>query len=356
MNQFMQAALDMAQLGRGQTHTNPLVGAVVVHDQQIIAAGAHLIYGQAHAERNAIHAVAQPEVLNHSILYVTLEPCNHTGKQPPCSHLIVASGIPKVVIAQTDPHPIVQGKGIAYLRAHGVTVESGIMQTEARALNPFYTAFYEQGRPYVTLKQAVTLDGRLTAKADQTTAITGPDVWQKVHQERQNYQGILVGSQTVLTDDPSLLPEPIGPWPPVRLILDRRGRLFGQTDLALWQDDRAPVYLFTADAKAHQVPAHWRVFVDDDWTIAKVLAQLTKLEIQSIYVEGGAQIQQAFLQSNLWDDCISYVAPKLLGSGLPAFTGKLTADFQAQLQVQSVTQIGDDLRIQAKKVTTCSQD
>lgn len=352
---FMTLAIRMARLGQYQTYTNPLVGAVLVKNQQIIGTGAHLVYGQGHAERNAINAVQDKKALVGATLYVTLEPCNHTGKQPPCTELITKVGITKVVIGQLDPNPLVAGKGVAYLKQHDIQVSFSTLTNEIKQLNPFYNFFYQQGRPWITLKQAVTLDGRLSPDADQRLALTGSAAWQKVHTERQAYQGILIGSQTALVDDPKLMTLKPMAHPPIRIVLDRRGRLL-QTQNYLLTDASAPVYLFTTQQTDQALPAHVKRFKAKDWSIEQVVAKLTVLGVQSLYVEGGAKIHQSFLESGLWDDLITYIAPKLLGGGVPSFGHGTKASALMDLEVQSVQRLGQDIRIQAKRGVTCSQD
>lgn len=353
---FMKLAIQLAKMGQYQTYTNPLVGAVIVKDQQVIGTGAHLVYGQGHAERNAINGVQAEEALAGATLYVTLEPCNHTGKQPPCTQLIAAVGIQKVVIGQLDPNPQVAGKGVAFLKQHGIEVAFSTLTSEVEALNRFYNFYYRQQRPWVTLKQAVTLDGRLSADATQRLPLTDSEAWQKVHTERQNYQGILVGSQTALVDDPTLRPLHPMAHPPVRIILDRRGRVF-QKKLRLWTDASAPVYVFTTQAPTTTTPKHVHVLTRQTWPLEQVLATLAKMGLQSVYVEGGAQIHQSFLAAGLWDDLITYIAPKLLGQGVSAFGTSAKPVAMTELEIQNVQKLGPDIRIQAKRrCAACSQD
>lgn len=352
---FMAAAIKLARLGQHQTYKNPLVGAVLVVDDQIIGTGAHLVYGQQHAERQAIASVKDKTQLVKATLYVTLEPCHHTGKQPPCSELIVASGISKVVVAQVDPNPLVAGKGITFLKEHGVAVKTGVLTQEAEALNPFYNFYYRQQRPWITLKQAITLDGKLTQTKGTQTAITNQAVYDYVHRERANYQGILVGSETVLVDNPNLLTTLNLKHPPVRIVLDRRGRTLKQPTLKLFTASDVPVYIFTTQAKSVALPAHCHVFTASQWSIEAVVEKLAALGLQAIYVEGGAAIHQAFLQSGLWEDVITYVAPKIFGQGLTSFTTGTPKSTSETLTIETVTKVGSDLRIHAKKGIACLQ-
>jgi diaminohydroxyphosphoribosylaminopyrimidine deaminase/5-amino-6-(5-phosphoribosylamino)uracil reductase len=354
--EFMELAIEEAKKGLNQTFTNPLVGAVLVKDNHVIAKGAHLKYGQNHAEKNAIEQCQSSEELINSTLYVTLEPCNHFGKQPPCSQLIIDSGIKKVVIGQLDPNPLVRGKGKAFLEKSGVEVIVGVAEEKVRQLNPFYNFFYQTQRPYIALKQAITLDGRI-AMNQKRTAITGKAVWQKVHEERLAYQGILVGSQTVLTDDPELLAVGTPEFPPVRIVLDRRGRVLAQPRLKLFQGSEAPVWIFTEQPAQQPLPPHVEVICLPQVTIEQVIKELTKRKLQALYVEGGARIHDAFLASGYWDEVITYVAAKVMGgAGLSSFGSEREVEQLSELTDVKITQIGADLRISGRRQTSCLPD
>lgn len=347
---FMKQAIKAAQRGRYHTFTNPLVGAVLVKDGKVIGVGAHLAYGKAHAERNAIDHCQNAGELFNSTLYVTLEPCDHEGKQPPCTEAIIQKGIKKVVVAQLDPNPLVTGKGIKKLRLHGIQVVTGVEEQAARVLNQHYNFFYEQGRPFITLKQAVTLDGKVSISANDRTKLTGEKVWQQVHTERSAFQGIVAGSQTVLTDDPYLLSSIKSDYPPVRIILDRRGRLFSQPQLNIFQDSQSPVWLFT-ERKSHQMfPPHVTVFEMKHAAIQNVIAEVTKQGLQSLYVEGGPTVHDTFLASGLWDELITYITPKVIGGdSLASFSSKRQAAAVTQLTQVSTVQIGQDYRISGRR-------
>lgn len=351
---FMKLAIKEAKKGARQTFTNPLVGAVITQKDQVIAKGAHLQYGEAHAERNAIANCSSSEELIHSTLYVTLEPCHHTGKQPPCTQLILESGIQTVVIGQLDPNPLVAGKGKQFLEANGIEVIVGVAEAEVRELNRFYNFYYQQHRPYVVLKQATTLDGRLALQSNQRTAITGPEVWQMVHEERANYQAILVGSQTVLTDDPQLLPAIIGLYPPVRVVLDRRGRTLTQPNLKLFKDARVPVWIFTEQQPPSALPEHVIVVPFSRLTIEASLMELGKRGIQSVYVEGGAQLHDAFLASDCWEEVLTYIAPKIIGGqSLASFASNRVATVVHELVDPQFQLVGEDIRISGRRASQC---
>lgn len=347
---YMRLALQEALKGAGKTFTNPLVGAVIVSNHQIIAAGSHLVYGQPHAEMNAILSCITPEKLFNSTIYVTLEPCHHYGKQPPCTKAILDSGIKRVVIGQLDPNPLVAGKGKQFLEEQGIEVISDVLMKEVRQLNPFYNFFYEQQRPYITLKQAVSLDGKI-ALAGQRTSLTNEEVSKKVHDERGDYQAILVGSQTLLTDNPNLDTTKDVLVPPLRIILDRKGRTLEHSELTLFQEEKGQILIFTETKSTAKMPKWVEVLSLPKVTIEPVIRELTQRGIQSVYVEGGAQIHDAFLASGLWDELITYVAPKLIGgNSTPSFSSNRLVDSVTKLNDLTVETIGGNLRIVGRRI------
>lgn len=342
---YMSLALKEAKKGKYQTWKNPLVGAVVVKDKQILATGYHHRYGEKHAERDAISKLT-PEEVAGSTLYVTLEPCNHQGKQPPCSQLIIDSKIKRVVIGQVDPHNIVDGKGIANLKKHGIEVTTGVMEQEAESLNPHYTYFYKHNRPWITLKQAVTLDHKVSLP-NKRIQITNQKVYDFVHQERADYQAILIGSKTAIIDNPTLGINVDAYQPPIRIILDRRGRLLDHLNLKVLQDEAAPTWIFTKNEELieHRFNSNVRVFRLETGKTREVIQFLTDQEVQSVYVEGGPTVQTSFIQADLANEIISYQAPKFLGT--KALNGFIPKN-EIQLQDTSVTTLGDNIRMAGK--------
>ncbi|MGT2960871.1 bifunctional diaminohydroxyphosphoribosylaminopyrimidine deaminase/5-amino-6-(5-phosphoribosylamino)uracil reductase RibD [Streptococcus caballi] len=345
---YMAQAIAEARNGFRQTYTNPLVGAIIVKNNRVIARGAHLQYGHEHAEKNAILHCKVPEELANSTLYVTLEPCHHTGKQPPCTQAIVEAGIKKVVVGQLDPNPLVAGKGLAFLKSQGIEVIAGILEKEARVLNPHYNFYYEHQRPYVVLKQAVSLDGKI-AVLGKRTALTDDETNRFVHDERDNYQAILVGADTVLIDNPRLLGMGTSLYPPVRVILDEAGRIFDKRELQIFTDGSAPIFIFS-NRKISDLPSHVKVIDLPEFSIANILQALYEKKIQSVYVEGGAQVHDAFLESSLWDEMISYVTPKVIGgNGRAAISSSRQVDQTQDLAEFSVQTIGNNVRLSAKR-------
>lgn len=349
-NYYMSQAIAEAKKGFRQTYTNPLVGAVIVKDNHVIARGAHLQYGHEHAEKNAILHCQTPEELVDSTLYVTLEPCHHRGKQPPCTQAILAAGIKKVVVGQLDPNPLVAGKGLAFLKEEGIEVVTGVLEEEARDLNSHYNFYYENQRPYVVLKQAVSLDGKI-AVLGKRTALTDAETNRFVHDERDDYQSILVGADTVLIDKPRLLGAGTSLYPIVRVILDEAGRVFERRDLQIFTDDSAPILIFS-NHKVTDLPSHVKVIDLPEFSIANILRVLYDEKIQSVYVEGGAAVHDAFLNSGLWDEIISYVTPKLIGgNGKAAISSFRLVEEVLELQDFSCQKIGNTIRLSAKRRT-----
>ncbi|WP_176271465.1 MULTISPECIES: bifunctional diaminohydroxyphosphoribosylaminopyrimidine deaminase/5-amino-6-(5-phosphoribosylamino)uracil reductase RibD [unclassified Enterococcus] len=347
----MKLAIQEAKKGQGNTYTNPLVGAVIVSENNVLSKGAHLEYGQAHAEKNAIDLCKTPEKLLNSTIYVTLEPCNHYGKQPPCTQLILDSGIKNVVIGQLDPNPLVSGKGVKALRDHGIRVMIGILEKEVRNLNKNYNYFFEKQRPYVSLKLAMSLDGKISLRKKRLQ-ISQQEVFERVHEERDNYHAILVGSETILIDDPQLLSTKKTKFSPIRIVMDRRGRLLDNFKQTIFKDSSAPVLIFTeATEYSNQLPEHVEVISQSAVTVPDVLNELYKRNIQSVYVEGGSIIHDTFLASHCWDEIICYLAPVILGGdSLSSISSKRMSHSITKLKFVDLEQIGNEFRIVGRRV------
>lgn len=346
---YMELAIDEALKGKGKNFTNPLVGAVIVNDNQVIARGGHLAYGEPHAEKNAIHSCKTPEKLFNSTIYVTLEPCNHYGKQPTCTQAILQSGIKRVVIGQLDPNPLVAGKGKQFLEDHGIEVITGILEKKVQKLNGHYNFYYEHQRPFITLKQAISLDGKI-ALAGQRTALTGAEASEKVHEERGDYQAILIGSNTALIDNPSLGTTKSTAFPPYRIILDRKGETLSHKELTIFHDGSSPVLIFTENMQKADVPKHVEVICEKALTIPVVVSELFSRTIQSVYVEGGAKIHDAFLASGYWDELITYLTPKIIGGdGTASFTSSRRTEQVTAIKTIAIETFGEDLRITGRR-------
>ncbi|MBL0387608.1 bifunctional diaminohydroxyphosphoribosylaminopyrimidine deaminase/5-amino-6-(5-phosphoribosylamino)uracil reductase RibD [Tumebacillus sp. ITR2] len=350
--QYMQMALDLAAQAKGQTNPNPLVGAVLVKDGRIVGFGAHLKAGEPHAEVHAFRMAG--EHAEGATLYVTLEPCSHHGKTPPCADLVISSKVKKVVVAMTDPNPLVAGNGINRIRAHGIEVEVGVLESQAVALNERFLHNMRTSRPFVVIKTAMTLDGKIAAHTGDSRWITGPDARVAVHQLRNEVDGILVGIGTVRADDPELttrMPEGGGKHP-TRIILDSSLQI--EETAKVLDTSIAPTWIITSGGADAEKSARLRargvqILKSAPHDVAAVLDLLYANGITHLLVEGGATVNGAFLQAGLIDKVMAFIAPKLIG-GAGAPTPYAGAGFEKMSQAVtlrdiSVTTYGDDICI-----------
>ncbi len=341
---YMKMAIDLSEIARGRTSPNPTVGAVLVKDDRIIGFGAHLRAGTAHAE---IHALAMAgEEARGSTLYVTLEPCAHHGRTPPCAHAVVTAGVRRVVIAVEDPFHLVAGRGIAILRTAGIEVALGCLAQEASRSNEVFLHYARTGRPFVTLKLAATLDGRIANRSGRRLAITGAEAQLEVHRLRNVVDAIAVGVATVLADDPLLttrLPE--GGRSPVRVIFDRTLRT--PVSAQVVQDRSAPTIIVCDDvAHPSRVKALEEMGVevwalpasesDDEGRVKSTLRALAQRGLIHVLVEGGSILAAAFINADCVDRLWFFHAPTLLCSGVPAVSGTALADVCAGLSMRDV--------------------
>lgn len=343
---WMGLAVKQAQKADYQTWQNPRVGAVIVKNQKLLSVGHTQRFGEAHAERDAISKLTA-EQLADATLYVTLEPCNHYGKQPPCTHLIVESGIKRVVIAETDPHSLVTGKGIQYLQDHGIEVVTGILTKQAMKVNPHYNYYFQTHRPWITIKQAISLDDKVAANRGERTTITNQNVYDYVHRERAWYHGILIGSETAIIDDPQLTVNVETAFLPIRIIVDRRGRLAEYPNLQLLQDSKARTWVFSENQNLIKALSKTKaeVIYLTDCSIEKVIKECGHRGLQSLYVEGGPTIQQALVNSNLVNEFITYLSPQFIGrQGVPAVQVPPTVEIEAT----NLKLLGDNVRIKGQ--------
>ncbi len=321
---FMQRCLELALLGMGDVAPNPMVGCVIVHDGKIIGEGYHEKFGQPHAEVNAIQSVLKPELLKYSTLYVSLEPCAHFGKTPPCSDLIIESRIPHVVIGTVDPFAKVAGRGIERMQKAGIEVEMGILEPECRNLNRRFFTFHEKKRPYILLKWAQTLDGFIDTDRSETehpTWITNALSKRLVHKQRSEESAILIGTNTAEYDNPSLTVREWTGNQPIRLVIDRTGRL--SSDLHLF-DGKAQSWVFSGDEKPDSENLK---FINLDFSqniLPQMLAELYRHHILSLIVEGGSKLLNSFLEMDLWDEAFVYTGNQFFGKGVsaPAISGE----------------------------------
>ncbi len=316
----MQRSIDLARKGALQVSPNPMVGCVIVCNGEIIGEGYHEKYGEAHAEVNAIRAVKDENLLQKSTLYVTLEPCAHHGKTPPCSDLIVEKKIPKVVIGTVDPFAEVAGKGIDKLRNNGIEVSIGVLEKECLELNKRFFTFHNKKRPYIILKWAQTTDGFIDINRDadnygKPTWITGEYALLKVHQLRAEEDAILVGTRTAEKDNPSLTVRHVQGKNPLRLVLDRNLKLSSKLHLF---DNSTETVVINALQNKKEENTEW-VKVDYSKNILpQVTDILYKKEKLSLIVEGGRELLQSFINTGLWDEAQVYIGEKLFVSGIKA--------------------------------------
>jgi diaminohydroxyphosphoribosylaminopyrimidine deaminase/5-amino-6-(5-phosphoribosylamino)uracil reductase len=325
---FMRLALELARKGLGRTAPNPCVGAVIVRDGQIVGTGWHRKAGTPHAE---IHAIAEAgAACAGATLYVTLEPCNHTGRTPPCSRAVVAAGIARVVVGMADSNPVAAG-GAEFLRSQGVAVDMGILEKECRQLNRPFLKHSSTGLPWVTLKAGMSLDGRISRVRGKGGPITGPESQRRVHELRDQLDAILIGIGTALIDNPSLTTRIENGRDPLRVILDSRLRLPPEAKMLRQQSD-APTWIFCqedAPAGRQQVlekagAVIHRVDSDElgQLDLSQMLRCLGKSSITSVLVEGGAAVHGAFLRAGLADEVCLLIAPFFVGeTGMPLLTG-----------------------------------
>jgi diaminohydroxyphosphoribosylaminopyrimidine deaminase/5-amino-6-(5-phosphoribosylamino)uracil reductase len=326
---YMQRALELAAMGLGSVSPNPMVGCVIVHDDQIIGEGYHQKYGEVHAEVNAINAVEDQSLLRNATVYVTLEPCAHWGKTPPCANLLVEKNIARIVIATVDSNPLVGGKGIKILEAAGITVISGVLEKEARVQNKRFFTQIEKKRPYVILKWAQTSDGFVARSDFSSKWISNPSSRQLVHKWRAEEDGILVGKNTAIYDDPSLnVREWVGKNP-IRLVVDSRLEL--PQNLKLF-DQTIPTICFNTLKSEKQENLEY-VILREGFEISTLLDELSNRTIQSIIVEGGSFLLSKFIAAELWDEARVFTSQNKFEAGIPA--PKLNQISTESYQIQS---------------------
>ncbi len=314
--QIMSRCIELAKLGAGNVSTNPMVGAVVVHDGKIIGEGYHRKCGEAHAEVNAINSVKNQELLKESEIYVSLEPCAHFGKTPPCADLIIKKKIKKVYVGCLDPFSKVDGKGIQKLRAAGVEVVVGVLEKECQELNRRFFTSVNLKRPYVILKWAQSIDGYID-KDCKPVRISNHQTEILNHKWRSEEDAILVGYNTALRDNPSLTNRLWAGKNPLRVVLDRELKL--PNDLKLY-DGAARTVVFTSKDVEADLSGVTVVKIDFERgdVSAQVLSALYEMKVQSLIVEGGASTHQMFVDAGLWDEARIFVSPVMLVNGTRA--------------------------------------
>lgn len=315
----MQRCLQLAKNGLGAVAPNPMVGSVIIFNQKIIGEGYHQLYGQAHAEVNAINSVENKELLKQATLYVNLEPCSHFGKTPPCADLIVKYKIPRVVIGTVDYNSVVNGKGIEKLIKAGVDVVVGVLEEECRELNKRFFTFHQKKRPYIILKWAQTADGFIDNKRIDNTQpplqISSSESKKIVHLWRSQEQAIMVGTNTVLLDNPQLNVREQAGKSPLRLCIDRNGIIPENYHL---MDESVPTLIFTSLNKSSRNNLEFIQINFEKNVISQILKELYSRNVQSLIVEGGEKLLTSFINKKVWDEARVFVSSKTIKDGVKA--------------------------------------
>lgn len=336
---YIQRCIQLAKNGLGTTYPNPMVGSVIVHNNTIIGEGWHQKAGQPHAEVHAINSVKNKNLLRESTLYVSLEPCNHYGKTPPCSDLIVSHKIPKVVIGTTDPFVEVAGKGIQKLQHNGIEVFVGVLEKECIDLNKRFFTFHNKKRPYIILKWAESADrymAPLSKEIQKPVWLSNKYSRQIVHKWRSKEQAILVGTKTVIYDNPQLTTRDWYGNNPTRIVLDKKNSISNSFAI---KDNTAPTLIISEE---HFFAENENCTVEkcnfDNLLPQQVVDILYQKKLQSVIIEGGKQTLQSFIDANLWDEARVFCSPIFFKNGLEAplllqklFTKKQVQDDELKL-------------------------
>ncbi|MBN1161311.1 MAG: bifunctional diaminohydroxyphosphoribosylaminopyrimidine deaminase/5-amino-6-(5-phosphoribosylamino)uracil reductase RibD [Dehalococcoidales bacterium] len=355
--QYMRLALKLARKGLGRTSPNPMVGAVIVKDGRIIARGYHKSFGLDHAEVAALKS-AKEDVAG-ATLYVSLEPCRHHGKTPPCTDAIIKAKIGRVVIAMLDPDPRMRGESVKLLRQKGIKTAIGVLEAEARALNEKYVKHRATGLPYVTLKWAQTLDGRIAAAGGSTTRISSPPSLKLAHKLRAVHDAILVGVNTVLKDDPQLTTRLVKGRNPLRIILDSRLRAPLDAKVLKDRDKAGTLVVTTPRAPAPKLAALKKTGVEvltvppdkaGRVDLKKLLEALGKRDVSSLLVEGGGEVITSFLRLGMADRLVVIIAPKILGKGTDSVGDLNITDLAKayKLKFDKVYRSGEDIVVEGE--------
>ena len=317
---YMQRCIELARSGAGSVSPNPMVGCVIVRGNEIVGEGFHREYGEAHAEVNAVNSVANPELLKESTLYVSLEPCAHHGRTPPCTGLIIEKQIPRVVIGAADPSPEVAGRGIKKLKEAGIEVVSGVLGQECRELNKRFSTFHEKKRPYIILKWAQTSDGfidiaRESSDYGEPNWITGDLALRLVHKIRAEEDAIIVGTNTALKDNPSLSVRNWAGESSLRIVIDKELKL--PETLKFFDGTQKTLIINALKTEKEDLTEWFKLDFSKD-ILPQILSELFSRKILSLIVEGGRQLLESFIRDGLWDEAHVFSGNKFFFSGIEA--------------------------------------
>lgn len=352
--QYIKRCFELALKGAGVVSPNPMVGCVIVKNGKVAAEGYHKKFGEAHAERNAVNSALRKGInLKGAELYVNLEPCAHFGKTPPCCDLIIEHKFSKVVIAMKDPYHEVMGRSVKKLKRAGIEVITGVLEPEAIELNKFFVKYVTSGMPYVTLKAAQTIDGKIADEKYRSKWISSTESRKIVHRLRSVYDAVLVGANTVRYDNPKLNVRDVNGRDPYRIILDKELALGMNYDVFRYKDSRTIlISAMEADIKKIRSLQKKGVMVlpcrtrDGKFDLKDVMKKLAAINIASILVEGGAYVYNEFLKAGLTDELLIFIAPDIMGRGITAFENK-----QAFREYKNISYFssGRDILVNLKK-------
>jgi diaminohydroxyphosphoribosylaminopyrimidine deaminase/5-amino-6-(5-phosphoribosylamino)uracil reductase len=357
---YIKLAIEIAKKGDGKVSPNPMVGCIIVKNDRILGAGFHEKFGGNHAEVNAIEKAGNNT--EGSILYTNLEPCSHYGKTPPCVDLIISRKVKKVVVGTLDMNPQISGKGVKKLKAAGIEVKVGILENECVALNKFFFKFITKKYPYVTLKAAQTIDGKIADKAGESSWISSVASRKYVHSLRSRYDAVMVGAGTVEKDDPKLTVRLAEGRNPRRIILDSGLNLNLNYKIFTRNSDKNLIVItskksITKKRRINKMNSLGvkLVFVKEEKgdriNLKSALKEIYKIGIASVLVEGGSQVFTSFIKQNLFDDMITFISPKILGCGVPVVNnlGIKQLSKSLKLKINNVEKIGDDVLLEFSK-------
>ncbi|MFC1965125.1 bifunctional diaminohydroxyphosphoribosylaminopyrimidine deaminase/5-amino-6-(5-phosphoribosylamino)uracil reductase RibD [Chloroflexota bacterium] len=354
---YMKLALRLARKGLGKTSPNPMVGAIIVKDNQIIGRGYHHSFGGKHAEINAIENAG--ESIDGAALYVTLEPCSYHGKTPPCVDAIIGNNVGRVVIGTLDPNPLVSGKGAEILRRHGIETEVGVLEEECRSLNEAHFKYMTTGMPLVTVKFAQTLDGRIATATGDSQWISSAESQRLAHKLRATNDAIMVGIGTILADDPQLTVRLVKGRNPSRIILDSRSRIPLDSKIVRSQGAAPTIIATTSRADKEKLSRLREMGIEvlvtredeaGEIDLCHLFRTLGQRGISSVLVEGGAGVITSLLRRNLADKLVIIIAPKIMGKGTEAVGELNITDVNQALKLtfRKTYRMGEDLIIEAR--------
>lgn len=356
-NYYMKKALELAKLGIGAVNPNPLVGCIIVKNGKIIGQGYHMKYGEAHAEVNAINSAK--EDIKDATVYVTLEPCSHFGKTPPCADNLVRHKVKRVVICNIDPNPLVGGNGIKKLKANGIEVTTGVLEEEGLKLNEVFFHYIKNNKPLVISKTAISMDGKIATKHMESQWISNEKSRQMTHELRNKYMAIMVGINTILKDDPNLTSriENKKTRNPIRVVIDTNLKIPTDSNVVKGKESKTVIFTCNNDLekisilKEDDVDVYIAPQKEEGVDLKFVIEKLGELKIDSVLVEGGAILNDSLFRSNLVDKVKIFMAPKIIGGkDAPSFvSGKGIENLSdaIKLEIKNITMIDNDILIEA---------